>query len=426
MNLSQKSAKKSSADLDVAGIKKDFPILATKMNGKPLVYLDSAATSQKPIQVISAITKYYREYNANIHRGVYKISEMATEAYTDSKRKLANFIGANSIEEIVYVRNTTEAINLVALSWGDANVQKGDHILISEMEHHSNIVPWQILAKKKGAVLDYIKLDKDKAGLSEKSIAEQLEKRPAIVAITHVSNVLGSINDVKDLTKKAKKVGALVLVDGAQSAPHMPVNVKDIGCDFFALSGHKMLAPTGIGALYGKKDVLNSMPPLFGGGDMIKSVEFYSYTPNDLPWKFEAGTSNIEGGIGLGAAIDYLNSVGMSKIREHEKKLTLYGLEKLSKIKNVELFGYQKKGIEKRGGVISFSIKGIHPHDVAAVFDSYGIAIRAGHHCAMPLVKGIFKEGALSRISFYLYNEEKDVDAAVEAIYAVKKIFKVR
>jgi cysteine desulfurase/selenocysteine lyase len=412
--------------IDPTMIKKDFPILKKKMNGKPLIYLDSAATSQKPKEVIDAITEYYENYNANIHRGIYKIAETATEKYIESKRKLARFIGAGKFEEIIYVRNTTEAINLVALTWGMSNIKKGDRILISEMEHHSNIVPWQMLAKRKGAVLDYIKMDNNMEGLSEQSLREQIEKGPKMLAITHVSNVLGSINDVKRITKLAKKEGTTVLIDGAQSAPHMPVDVRAIGCDFFALSGHKMLGPTGIGALYGKTELLESMEPLFGGGDMIKSVAFDSYTPNDLPWKFEAGTSNIEGGIALGTAVDYLERIGMENIRGHEKELTAYALERLAKINGLKVFGYGRADIEKRGGVVSFSLDKIHPHDVSAVFDSFGIAIRAGHHCAMPLVRGIFKVGALSRMSFYLYNDKSDIDSAIDAIGSVKKVFKVK
>jgi len=411
--------------IDVPAIKKDFPILGIKVNSKRLVYLDSAATSQKPKQVIDSIYRYYTEYNANIHRGVYQIAERATEEYTSSKSKVSRLIGGSSIEEIVYVRNTTEAINLVSLSWGEQNVGKGDHILISEMEHHSNIVPWQILAKRKGATLDYIKLNKQNCELSYESLERELAKNPKIVSFTHVSNVLGSINDAKRITKMAKKAGATVLIDGAQSVPHMPVNVRELGCDFFAFSGHKMLAPTGIGVLYGRKEIFQEMPPLFGGGDMIRSVDFQSYTPNDLPWKFEAGTSNIEGGIALGYAVDYLEKIGMERIRDHEKKVTGYALEKLSGIGNVKTFGCGMGELDKRGGVVSFSIKGVHPHDVATIFDSEGIAIRAGHHCAMPLVTGVLKEGAVSRMSFYIYNDESDVDKAADAILKVKKIFKV-
>ena len=416
---------KARTALDVEKIRKDFPILGIRMHGKPLVYLDSAATSQKPAQVINAIKEYYEGYNANIHRGIYEISERATEAYTGSKVKLAKFLNANSYQELVYVRNTTEAINLVALTWGASNIGRGDHILISEMEHHSNIVPWIMLAKKTGAILDYIKLDEERSRLDEESLKEQLEKHPKLVAITHVSNVLGTINDVKRITAMAHKAGAKVLVDGAQSAPHMPVDVKNIDCDFFALSGHKMLAPTGIGALYAKRQLLEDMPPLFGGGDMIRTVSFQDYTPNDLPWKFEAGTSNIEGGIGLSAALDYLNRLGMENVRRHEIELTEYALSRLESVRNVSVFGLGRSQIKSRGGVISFEVDKVHPHDVASIFDSEGIAIRAGHHCAMPLVANILNEAAVARMSFYIYNTKAEVDKAVDAIAKVKKIFRV-
>lgn len=411
--------------IDVAAIKRDFPILKIKVNGRPFVYLDSAATSQKPLQVIEAIDEYYKVYNANIHRGVYQIAEKATEAYIDSKRKVGALIGTREIEEVIYVRNTTEGINLVAMTWGDQNIKKGDHILLSEMEHHSNIVPWQILAKKKGAVIDYIKIDRRRCELSYESLEKELAKSPKIVAVTQVSNVLGSINDVKRITRMAKKSGATVLVDGAQSVPHMPVDVNAIGCDFLAFSGHKMLAPTGIGALYGKRELLDNMEPLFGGGDMIKTVDFQSFTTNDLPWKFEAGTSNIEGGIVYGTAIDYLNRIGMARIRDHEVKLTRYALDAIEGVRGVKVYGCSKSEPDKRGGVISFSINKVHPHDVASIFDRNGIAIRAGHHCAMPLVTGVLGQGAVSRISFYIYNDEADVDRAVEAIGDVKRVFKV-
>ena len=416
----------SNDSIDVESIKKDFPIFKVKMAGKPLVYLDSAATSQKPQQVIDSIVKYYSEYNANIHRGIYEIAERATEEYTNSKEKLAKLIGAKGIENIVYVRNTTEAINLVAISWGNANVNKGDHILISDMEHHSNLVPWQLLERRKGAVLDYVKLDSNNKKLDMESFKENLEKDPKIVAITHASNVLGTINDVKYITREAKKHGAVVLIDGAQSAPHMPVDVGSIGCDFFALSGHKMLGPTGIGALYGTEEILDSMEPLFGGGDMISAVTRKTYSWNSLPWKFEAGTSNIEGGIAFGAAIDYLNNVGMERIHRHEAELTKYALESLEGIKNIEVYGPTKEDIAAKSGVISFGIKGVHPHDVAQIFNSEGIAIRAGHHCAMPLVTEVLSRGAVSRMSFYLYNSREDIDKAVAAIGKVKKIFKIK
>ncbi|MEM3253029.1 MAG: cysteine desulfurase [Candidatus Micrarchaeaceae archaeon] len=410
---------------DPEEVKKDFPILGIRMNGKPLVYLDNAATSQKPKQVIDAIVKYYSEYNANIHRGIYEIAERATTEYTESKEKLSRFINGEGLESIVYVRSTTEAINLVALSWGNANIKRGDHILISEMEHHSNLVPWQLLAKRKGAHLDYIKLDKSNSFIDMESLKEELEKNPKIVAITHVSNVLGTINDVKRITSEAHKVGAIVLVDGAQSAPHMKVDVKSIGCDFFALSAHKMLGPTGIGALYGKVQLLEEMEPLFGGGDMIREVTFKSSSWNSLPWKFEAGTQNIEGGIAFGVALDYLNNLGMDAVRAHEVELTKYALERLSEVKGIEVYGPNIKDIDKKGGVISFGINGVHPHDVAQVFDSEGIAIRAGHHCAMPLVTNILSEGAVSRMSFYIYNTKSDIDAAIAAIGKVKEIFKL-
>lgn len=411
--------------IDTKKIRRDFPIFKVKMNGKPLVYLDSTATSQRPNQVIDAVDAYYKEYNANIHRGIYQISEKASEAYDESKRKVAKFINAESMQEIIYVRNATEALNLVALTWGEANIRKGDHILISEMEHHSNIVPWIVLAKKKGAILDYIKLDAKKAKLDIRSIKEQLDKRPKILSITHASNVLGTINNVKEITRMAHAKGAIVLIDGAQSAPHMKVDVKDIDCDFFAFSGHKMLAPTGIGALYGKADILDGTEPLLTGGEMIKSVEQHSYSWNDLPWKFEAGTANISGGIGLGAAVDYLSALGMDNIRQHEKQITRYAIEELSKIKGVTIYGPGIKDIDERGGVVSFAVDGIHPHDISQIFDSEGIAIRSGHHCAMPLVTKTLGQPALARMSFYIYNHESDVDKAVEAITKAKKIFKI-
>ncbi len=411
--------------LDFDIIKEDFPILGIKSHGKPFVYLDSAATSQKPKQVINAISDYYSTYNANINRGVYEISERATDAYINSKMKVAGFINAKGIEEIVYVRNATEAINLVALTWGDQNIKSGDHILISEMEHHSNIVPWQLLAKRKGAVLDYVKLSNDRATLDMASLKENLENRPKLVSITHVSNVLGTINDVKRITRMAHKNGAAVLIDGAQSAPHMKVDVSDIDCEFFAFSGHKMLGPTGIGVLYGKEAALDSMPPLFGGGDMIKAVDKQSATWNDLPWKFEAGTSNIEGGIGLGVAVDYLNSIGMDRIEAHESELTEYALRELSDFDGINVFGPGVKDLRVKTGVISFAIKGVHPHDIATIFDNEGVAIRAGHHCAMPLVVSLAPEKAVSRMSFYIYNGKTDIDRAIGAIKTVRRIFKL-
>ncbi len=409
--------------IDVDKIKRDFPILSIKINGKPFVYLDNAATSQKPTQVIGSIVEYYSKYNANVHRGIYRISEKATEEYIKSKEKTAKFINAGGIENIVYTRNTTEAINTVALSWGGENIKKGDHILITDMEHHSNIVPWLLLARKNGAIVDYVKLDRNNEKLDIQSLKENLEKEPKIVSVTHASNVLGVINDVKYITGEAHKHNAIVMVDGAQSVPHMKVDVKKINCEFFAFSAHKMLGPTGIGVLYGKTDVLNAMNPLFGGGDMIRTVTRNSYTWNSLPWKFEAGTPNIEGGIALGVAIDYLNKIGIENIDAHEQELTKYALNKLSGIKDIELFG--PTDIKVKTGVISFGIKGVHPHDVSQIFDDEGIAIRAGHHCAMPLVTEVLHKGAVSRISFYLYNDKKDIDIAINAINKVKRIFKI-
>jgi len=410
--------------LNIESIRKDFPILSSKMNGKQLVYLDNAATTQKPKQVIKVIEDYYKKYNANIHRGIYKLAEEATAMYEESKQKVANFIGADGIEEIVYTRNATESLNLVAIAWGEANIERGDHILISEMEHHSNMVPWQLLAKRKGAYLDYIKINDD-TSLSMQSLKEELEKKPKIVSLTHVSNVTGTINDIKEVAKLVHEAGALFLVDGAQSVPHMKINVKDLGCDMLAFSGHKMLGPTGIGVLYAKKEILEAMPPFLGGGDMIKAVSYQSAIWNDLPWKFEAGTSNIEGGIGLGAAIDYINKIGIEEINKHEKELTRYALERISEIKNVDIFGYGYENLDKRAAVISFSIKGVHPHDIAQVFNKEGIAIRAGHHCAMPLVKRLVSNGSVARMSFYFYNTKEEIDKAMDAIIKVKKLFGV-
>jgi cysteine desulfurase/selenocysteine lyase len=409
--------------LDVEAIKKDFPILSTKMSGKPLVYLDSAATSQKPMQVIDAITEYYKKYNANIHRGIYEIAEEATEKYEESKSKIAKMIGAESTENIIYVRNTTEALNLIALTWAEQNISEGDVILISEMEHHSNIVPWLLLSKRKKAKLEYIKVDRDTGLLNDESAKEKLENKPKLVSITYASNVLGTINDVKKISETAHKNGAMVVVDAAQAVPHMKVDVKGIDCDFMAFSGHKMLGPTGIGVLYGKKDILSATEPIMGGGDMIRSVSRYSCTWNDLPWKFEAGTSNIEGGIGMTPAIQYLQKLGMENIFKHEVELTKYALDALAEIKNVETYGPDMKKND-HGGVISFSVNGVHPHDIASIFDNYNVAIRAGHHCAMPLVTQILRQSAVARMSFYIYNNKDDIDKAVEAINEVKRIFK--
>jgi len=410
--------------LDVNAIRRDFPILKRKVNGKKLVYLDNAATSQKPRQVINAITKYYETYNANIHRGIYKISEEATVAYTDSKTLAAKLIKAGSYRSIVYLRNTTEAINLVARTWAEENMAKGDRVLITEMEHHSNMVPWQMLAKRKGVVVDYAKLKSGKF-VDMSDYREKLELRPKLVSFPHVSNVLGTITDAKEMTRLAHKVGAKVMVDAAQSVPHMGVDVKGMDCDFMAFSSHKMLGPSGLGVLYGKEELLEAMPPFLGGGDMIRSVGFKESTWNELPWKFEAGTQNIEGAIGFGAAIEYLNRIGMGNVRKHEVKLTRYALEKLVSERGVEVYGPGIKEMDKKTGVISFSIKGAPAHDVAAIFDSEGIAIRSGHHCAMPLVTRIMRLQGVPRISFYIYNTEDEIDKAIAAIGKVRKVLRI-
>ncbi len=413
-------------EFNVDEIRKDFPILHTKNMGKDLIYLDSAATSQKPIQVINAIMEYYKTYNANIHRGLYDISVKATEGYTNSKEKVAKFINAQSYREILYCKNTTEAINLVALTWAEQNLKEGDGILLTQMEHHSNIVPWQILSKKKRLVLEYAKVENGVINMDD--YKKKLENAPKLVSFTHVSNVLGSINNVKEMTKLAHTEGAMVHIDGAQSVPHMKVNVKDIGCDFFSFSSHKMLGPAGIGVLYGKDEILEELEPIIGGGDMIRSVDFEKCTWNELPWKFEAGTSNIEGGIGLGKAIEYIEGIGIDNIRKHEIELVRHAIGKLEKVEGVAVYGPElgKDKIEGRAGVISFNIHGAHPHDVATIFNSEGIAIRAGHHCAMPLVNKVLNEPAVARMSFYLYTKKEEIDKAVDTIEKVKKVLRIK
>ncbi len=408
--------------LDVESIRKDFPILSTTSHGKPLVYLDSAATSQKPVQVINAVSEYYRNYNANIHRGIYEISVKATEEYERSKELAAKFINAGSYRSIVYNRNTTEAINTVAIAWGEANIGKGDHILITQMEHHSNIVPWQLLAKRRGAILDYAPLDKENRFIDMEGLKELLERGPKMVSFTHVSNVLGTINDAKEITALAHKAGARVLVDGAQAVPHMKVDVREIDCDFYAFSSHKMLGPAGTGVLYGKEELLEEMPPFLGGGEMIRSVGFDGATWNDIPWKFEAGTQNTESAIGLAAAMEYLGRIGMDEVRRHEEVLTRYALERLQDTSGVETYGPEGNDLKRKGGVIAFNVKGAHPHDVASIFDREGIAIRAGHHCAMPLVTKMLNEPAVARASFYIYTSEGEIDRMVQAVSRVKEV----
>ncbi|MBI4017918.1 MAG: cysteine desulfurase [Candidatus Aenigmarchaeota archaeon] len=400
-------------NIDADAIRRDFPIFS----GRKLVYLDSAATSQKPKHVIEAMKSYYERTNANVHRGVYKLSEEATQAYEDAHRKVAQFIGADSWDQIIFTRNATEAINLVAYSWGLANVRKGDEILVTRMEHHSNLVPWQFVAKRTGAKLKFIEIDKD-GNLELDKLDKLITNKTKLVAVTHVSNVLGTINDIEKITKIAHQKGARVLVDAAQSVPHMPVRVGD--ADFVVFSGHKMCGPTGIGVLYAKRELLEKMEPFLYGGDMISKVTYEGAEWNALPWKFEAGTPNIAGGVGMGAAIDYLQSIGMDNVRAHEIELTEYAIQKLSKIKEVTIYGNPKE----RGGVVSFNVSGVHAHDLASVLDDDKVCVRAGHHCAQPLLTKL-RIGACARASFYIYSTREDVDALVASIERVKKVFGV-
>ncbi len=407
--------------LNVTKIRADFPILKRKIGGKPLLYLDNAATSQKPKAVIDAIDRYYHEYNANVHRGIHRLSEEATVAFEQSREEFARFIGAKAAKEIIFVRNATEALNLVALTWARANLKSGDRILLTEMEHHSNIVPWQMLAKEKGLRIDYVEI-RDDGILNLENFEQLIKESPKVLSLAHVSNALGTINPVRQMAREAHKVGATVIVDAAQSVPHMPVDVADLECDFLAVSGHKMLAPTGIGMLYGRQDLLDHMEPLMGGGEMIKEVHLQDARWNDLPWKFEAGTPNIEGVIGLGAAVNYLTKLGMQNVREHEKDITRYAIERLAGVKGLVLYGTRE--IEKRGAVISFNLGDIHAHDLATVLDTQGIAIRSGQHCAQPLMERL-KVPATSRASFYIYNTRREVDILVSALEKARKMFKI-
>jgi cysteine desulfurase/selenocysteine lyase len=409
----------SIAEQKVALIRKDFPVLEREVhNSVPLIYFDSAATSQKPQSVIDSMNEYYRLYNANIHRGVHTLAEEATAKYEEARARIAAFIGSPKASELVFTRNTTESINLVAQTWGRANLQSGDLVILTEMEHHSNLVPWQILAAEKGFRLEFIPVTDE--GLLDLDVFHQLlQQNPKLVAFTQFSNVLGTINPAKEMIQAAHAAGALVLIDGAQSAPHIPVSVVDLGTDFFAFSAHKMLGPTGIGGLWAKEELLKAMPPFLGGGDMIKRVYLRSFTANDIPHKFEAGTPAIAEAIGFGAAIDYLNSVGMQTVESLEREITAYAYERMSQIKGLTILG---PAAEKRGGVISFTLENIHPHDVAQILDSEGIAVRAGHHCAMPL-HDRFHVPATTRASFYLYNTTSEVDHLVKAIEKVKQVF---
>tara|TARA_B100001750_G_C15521166_1_gene611683 strand:+ start:1806 stop:3032 length:1227 start_codon:yes stop_codon:yes gene_type:complete len=405
--------------LDVNHIRKDFPILSRTIYGKPLVYLDNAATSQKPKSVIQSLVDYYESYNSNIHRGVHTLSMEATDRHEEARSKCTRFIGAKEEKSLIMVRNTTEAINLVAQTWGKHNISEGDEILTTHMEHHSNLVPWQKLANQNGASLKFIELDED-GMLDLSNINKLITERTKLLALTHMSNVLGTINPVKELIEVAHKMGAKVLIDGAQSVPHMKVDVTDMGCDFFAFSGHKMLAPTGIGVLYVKPEILEHMEPFLFGGDMVSQVWDDTATWNDLPWKFEAGTPNIADLIGLGTAIDYLESLGMDEVREHEMALTGYALEQFDRLDDIKVFG--PKDLSKRGGVISFHSDDVHPHDIGTMLDREGIAIRTGHHCAMPLTRKL-SVVATARASFYIYNTEEEVDKLTSAIRATLDYF---
>lgn len=406
--------------LDVAKIRQDFPILQRRVHDKPLVFLDSAASSQKPASVIEAMNDYYRTTHANVHRGVHTLSEEATTLYEGARKKIAKFINAKSSREIIYTRNTTESINLVAFTWGRANLKAGDEILLTESEHHSNIVPWQMIAKETGAVVRYLPVDAH-GYLDTSALDSMLTSKTKLVGLASMSNVLGTILPVKDVIERAHAVGALVLIDGAQGVPHLPTDVQALDCDFLAFSGHKMCGPTGIGVLWGRRDLLEEMPPFMGGGDMIRKVTFEGADWNDLPWKFEAGTPAIAEAIGLGAAVDYLTSLGMDNVRSHECETIAYALERLSEIPGLTLIGPDDP--ERRGGVATFTLDNIHPHDLADILDHEGVAIRAGHHCAQPLHQklGIV---ASSRASFYVYTLREEIDALVDGLYKAKTIFK--
>ena len=401
--------------IDIEAIRKDFPILQRKVHGKPLVYFDNAATSQKPKQVIEAIDFYYKNYNANVHRSIHQLGEEATEKFVEAHNKIADFINADSYQNIILTKNTTESLNLVAYSL-TAGLKKDDEIVISQMEHHSNFVPWQQLAKLRGLKLKFIKIDEE-GKLDEESIKKNITNKTKIVSLTHVSNVLGTINPIEQIAKVAHENGAVMVVDGAQSAPHMPIDVKRLNADLYAFSGHKMLGPTGVGVLYGKKELLENMQPFLYGGEMIREVRFDETEFNDLPWKFEAGTPNIAEGIGLGVAIDYLSDIGMKLINGRDKEIVDYAMEKLTEIDWITTFGPKE-----RGALVAFNVQGVHAHDVSQILDSEGVAIRAGHHCCMPLMS-VLGVAATARASFYLYNTEKEVDVFISALHKVKKLF---
>lgn len=404
--------------LNVEAIIKDFPILEQQVNGKRLAYLDSTATSQKPKQVIDALSDYYERYNSNVHRGVHTLGSLATDGYEGARETVRRFIHAKYFEEIIFTRGTTAAINMIAHSYGDANVSEGDEIVVTQMEHHANLVPWQQLAKRQGATLKFIPMAED-GTITLEAVRETVSERTKIVAIAHVSNVLGTINDIKAIAEIAHDNGAIISVDGAQSVPHMKVDVQDLNVDFYSFSGHKMLGPTGIGVLYGKREHLNQMEPTEFGGDMIDFVDLHDSTWTDLPTKFEAGTPLIAQAIGLQAAIEYIESIGFDAIHDHEHALTTYAYEQMSQIEGIDIYGPSK---DKRAGIITFNLKDVHPHDVATALDTEGVAVRAGHHCAQPLMKWL-NVSSTARASFYIYNTKEDIDQLVEGLKQTKEFF---
>jgi len=405
--------------LDSRALRADFPILAERPHGQPLVYLDSAATSQKPLAVIEAMDRYYREYNANVHRGIYEISERATAAYEGAREQVARFVNAPSPREIVWTRNATEAVNLVAYSWGRRQLGQGDVIVLTEMEHHANLVPWQLLAQEVDGDLEFIPITDD--GILRLDVFEVLLRlHPKLVAFTHVSNTLGTINPVREMVEMAHAAGAVVLVDGAQAVPHVPVDVQEIGADFYVFSGHKMLGPTGSGVLWGRRELLDAMPPFLAGGDMIREVKLRRSEFNDVPWKFEAGTPDISAAIGLGVAADYLRELGMERVRAHERELVAYALEVLPReVPGIALYG---PPADVRGGVVPFNLPGIHPHDVAQILDRRGVCIRAGHHCTMPLHERL-DLAATGRASFSVFTTTDDIDALAAGLREVQRVF---
>ena len=406
--------------IDIQRIRADFPILSREVNGRPLVYFDNASTTQKPRAVIDALTYYYEHYNANIHRGIHTLAEEATARYEETRQKVADFIGAPGPETIVFTRNTTESINLVAHAWGRKNLKPGDEIVFSVMEHHSNIVPWQLLAQATGAKLRHIDIDEE-GRLVWEDVERLIGERTKLVALPQMSNVLGTINPVRRIAELAHRQGALMLVDAAQSVPHMPVDVQELDCDFLAFSAHKMLGPTGVGVLYARRELLEAMDPFLGGGEMIKRVGLDESTWNDVPWKFEAGTPNIGDVCAFGAAIDYLQGLGMEQVRAHEVALTREALGRLSELPGVTFYG--PESAEERGGVVAFNLEDVHPHDLGTVCDQHGVAIRAGHHCAQPLMRRLDCV-ATARASFYVYNTVEELDALVEGIQATARLFR--